>query len=230
MHLLASNVIKYSLFAISLAHLGGCGGPSAEDETSSAPTVDIISRPEVSLDPPSSVDPEGVRLLRAGKPIYLGDSEDKVFTTFGRPPRTTDFFEEPPITGEEYQARGWQGSGEGFGAIFLRDRLVLAQQTLEKVSEVTVLEIETEYDEAHRGLPMTLIPGKYGSYRFWTKGDTRAMLVKSQGRRGQVSLTLVIGMVPIMDALRMSETAAREDLFAATRTLEEQQEQIPSSR
>lgn len=183
-------------------------------------TATITTRPEVVIEPLRAVETNGPGLIREERKLFLGELEDNVFAIFRKPSTGRDFFEEPPIVGSGYTARGWQTGVESFGAVFFAERMVLGQYTVDQASLETQLEVIKQYEEAFGRDAVQFVPGKYGAYRFWEDGNVRLMLVTSQGAKGVRSITVSIGHVNILNALRMNVESARVDLLEAARIID----------
>lgn len=225
----ACNATKFSALAISFCLIGcSSGGNAPAASAANQPPVETYTnsvRPNVTVSVPRSAYQTGLHLIRDGKKLYFGELEDNTFNIFRRPSRAQEFFEEPPITGDDYNAHGWQSPAEAFGAIFLQERLVLAQFTLERGSFDAVNDLVTELETENSAYSMTVVPGKVGTYRFWESDRVRLMSVVSFDGKGKSSLTIVLGDVQLMNALRMSQEAARQDLMEASRIFDQKQEQ-----
>lgn len=202
-----------------------CGCQPGNAPTQNIPSVETSpalggTRPEVVIEPFRSVETEAPYLIRQGKRLFVGELEDNVFSLFLKPASARDFFEEPPISGANYTARGWQTGVESFGAVFLGERMVLGQYTVDQASVETTQELITLYENALGSTSVQFVPGKYGTYRFWQRGSVRLMLVTTQGVKGVRSVSVAVGHFRLMDGLRMDATSARLDLTEAARLID----------
>lgn len=230
MHQRVSRATRYCLLAVSAGLLlAGCGSKQKSAEEAEAPSVESPyssgTRPEVKVVLPRESEMHALSMGRSGRSIRIGDAEDRVFSIFVKPNRASDFFEEPPIQGDEYLSRGWQSQAESFGGIFLRGQLILGQYMVEKLPADSIEELMMEVSRDQGDLSYEEVPGKYGRYRFWQSGSDRLMAVVTTDVKGQSSFTLVLGISNVMDALRMNVDGARQDLMSATQLLDQAQSQ-----
>lgn len=164
---------------------------------------------------------ESLSIVRSGVHVYLWQTQDQIFERVPRPRIGNDFFEDPPITGEDYTCRGWESGAESFAGIFLHDRLVLGLYSLENVGREVIDSKVDEYTRLYEPMQPTLVPAESGSYWFWERGNSRIMIVNTLDSKGQHHLTIALGAIKMMDALRMNVKCARQDLFDAHTILTE---------
>lgn len=154
-------------------------------------------------------------LLKGTAKLTLFSTEDEAFRVFPRPSNGFDFFEEAPLTGENYVAKGWQSKVEAFGVVLLRNKVVLAHYTLENADFDTIQSAVREYEAAFGRPAEPTVPGELGSYWFWESGSVRMMIATNKDAKGKSILVLTLGDLDIMNALRMSPEGARQDLVEA---------------
>lgn len=212
-----SRSIAFAL--LSSAVLAGCGaGPS---------TIDVTTgpvKPTVRLARVSSVDDSGLFLPRGNSRVRFGDTEERVFNVFAKPTGATDFFEDPPVEGEDFSSHGWQGSQEGFAAILLGNRMVMGLYTMERASQDTIGDLVNNLTESFKPVEATFVPSGNGTYWFWDQGRVRVMLCTFTDVKQKTSLALALGDADLMDATSMSPSAARQDLLEASQILRAAQE------
>ena len=112
--------------------LSGCA-PSGFD-----PGSMVAEKPSVQVSTGWSLDEHAPYLIHGDSLLRLHASEEDAFRVFPRPRGAYDFFEEPPLEGDNYVAKGWQSNAEGFGVLMVRNRVVLALQTLDNVDADTI--------------------------------------------------------------------------------------------
>lgn len=219
---LAFRSIVFSLW-ISALVLVGCGpeGAAALDAEAIAP-----EKPTVQVSTQWTPAEDAPLLLNGDSRLRIHASEEEAFRAFPRPRGAFDFFEEPPIEGDDYTAKGWQTNAEAFGVLLLRNRMVLGLYTLEGADGDTVAEKVRLYEEG-MGRPPSVVPGEIGSYWFWESGQTRLMITTSRDAKGKSQLAVALGDVAIMNALRMSPDAARQDLVEARSRLQGRLNEAP---
>jgi hypothetical protein len=146
--------------------------------------------------------------------LFVGDSQDQVERLYPRPPGSFDFRELPPAFQQPYRADGWETPEVGFGALYYESRLAEAMRSEQNITEQDVLSTEADYQES-LGKPSEVFPGVHVMYWFWEDSahNQRLMICAVQDKRDakRFDLTTSVGDVVVMDALRMSPAAARED-------------------
>lgn len=163
-------------------------------------------------------DPVGTRfgLAQYGQLLKVGDPLERGFEVFERPPRATSFSDMPEPFAPPFQAEGWETSGSGFGMIGLQGRVAAAMVTYERTDPSRLERTLDDYRDLFG--PETLTKETaMGSYRFWEEGDQRLAIVGSQDSQGRQSVTVALGLIPVMDHLRLSPEAAQEDMAEAER-------------
>lgn len=165
---------------------------------------------------PTNLDGKHLRLLHQNSALYVGDDQSRAFQVFAAPLGSTDVSELPDGWDKEhYRVRGWEKDKDGFGVILMDDAVVLAMFTSERKSEPDVKSILEDYEDILGQPNSPPIQKGDTTYRFWERDRQRLMIctmnIKGEGYR----VTRALGAVDVMDPLRMSEAAAKEDAVQA---------------
>lgn len=175
----------------------------------------LMEKPVVKLSTQRFAEIGDPFLIKGSAKLSLFATEDEAFRVFPRPANGFDFFEESPITGENYVAKGWQSKVEAFGVVLLRGKVVLAHYTLENADFDTIQSMVTDYERAFARSAEPTVPGELGSYWFWESGRVRMMIATNKDAKGKSILVATLGDIDVMSALRMSPEGARQDLVEA---------------
>ncbi len=195
----------------------GCG----PEGTQQMPVeVALPEKPRVEVATQRVVPDDVPFLLNGENRLRIFGTEEEAFSVYPRPRGGFDFFEEPPIEGDEYVAKGWQTSKEAFGVVLLRNRVVLALYTLDGSEVTSAPEKVQKYTEAF-GRDPEIVPGDPAGYWFWESGEVRLMICSSRDSKNQDQMVIAFGDGDVMDALRMSQIAARQDATEARAKLNE---------
>ena len=163
---------------------------------------------------PSSLEQGRLRLLHQGHALYVGDDQSRIFDIFGPPPGASDVADLPEGWDQDhYRVKGWEKGKDAFGAIIVKDNVALAMFTSEGKSPLEFKAILNDYDDV-LGEPTLKIDGVM-SYRFWNSKTQRLMVSSVRLENDTYRITQAVGAFEVMDALRMSETAARADILKA---------------
>lgn len=220
----ASNVFGFFVLISLLWAVAGCDGGA----TPVSPQDLVAEKPEVTnLSTQWTPADDAPVMINGDQRLRIHDTEEAAMRVFPRPRGAFDFFEEPPVEGDDFVAKGWQSNAEAFGMLLLRNRIVLALYTLENVDTELLASKLTKYEEGLIPLTPSAVPGDVGSYWFWESGRTRLMMVHSRDAQGRGQLVVALGDTEIMDALRMAPGAARQDLTEARTRLQRQIEGEP---
>lgn len=202
--------------------VAGCGGPSKEGsvfasdpnapeatDTAVDPTGTKTSAPQ---GPPDFTRRSRLALLGPGRRLRVGDPATQALEFFDRPARTFVLRDRPPAFPEEYRSKGWESEKESFAILSYENRVVLALYTLQGADERTLQEDFLDvYMGAYDFLQPTVVPpGPSARYWFWEDDGHRLMICAARGRAG-LTVSLALGDVSAMDALRMSPSAALVD-------------------
>jgi len=198
--------------SVSLAVLAVALTGCADDALPKNIGVAAPEKPNLQVSVQWTPDSSAPVLINGDRNLRIHSTEDQAFEVFARPKNGFDFFEESPITGDDYVAKGWQSSVESFGVLSLRNKVVLAMYTLDYTSADQLSEKVRLYQEAFPTIEPSVLPGDKASYWFWEVGRVRLMICASQDTKRKQQLVIALGDTDVMDALRMSTDAARLDL------------------
>jgi hypothetical protein len=153
----------------------------------------------------------------AGDLIHIGNTLDDVDKIVRVPTGSGEFRELPPGFEQPYTAKGYENAQGGFGAIYYESHLAQATSHEDNLTLPQVDSTVKAYEKL-MGVPRTEIPGNLVKYWFWedlAQGQ-RLMLCAVQNRKDvrRFDLTCALGDSKVMDQLRMSPAAAREDRLA----------------
>ena len=199
------------LASISLA-LIACG---PEGSTGLEPDSIVADKPHVKISTAYVPDEHAPVMISGDNRLHVHASEEDAFRVFPRPKGAFDFFEEPPIEGDNYIAKGWQSNIEAFGILLIRNKLVLALHTLDNADQETLTDKLKVYEEAFDPIKADVVPGDSAQYWFWESGQVRLMICMSRDANSRSQLVTALGDNEVMNALRMSRTAASQDLTEA---------------
>lgn len=205
--------ILAALIAVSLA---GCGAPPQSPATSVAPPIRFPGK----VAAPESLAPTDLALFSDTGRLRVGDSLEEATRVFPSPHGMVGPKELPPGFGPEFRARGYETREEGLGLILMDNRVAIALRRLENLEFPAVQEIVANFKE-NFGEAQESVSGARIDYRFWSKEDQRLMLCTAPDRNDptRFDVSMAVGPTSLMDALRMSYPAAREDRAVAERTL-----------
>lgn len=201
-----------SLLALAGLLLSGCAAP--EKITLEGEPAEPL--PELRVVMPEDRWATRLGLAEGGSLLKVGDEMDRGFEVFEKPPRATTFSDMPEPFTPPFQADGWETSGAGFGMIGYRGQVAAAMLTYDRTDPSRLDRILEDY----RGLfgpEQSVVESVTGSYRFWQEQDQRLAIVGYRDSRGRLTVTVALGLVPVMDRLRLSPEIARQDLDAAER-------------
>ncbi len=201
------------LIAISLS---GCGSPQPVAKTPAAPPIRFAGK----VTPPESLAPTDLALFSETGRLRVGDSLDEATRVFPSPHGMVGPKELPPGFGQEFRARGFESREEGLGLILMDNRVALALRRLENRAFPEVQDLVAEFKVSF-GEAQESVAGARIEYRFWEIEDQRLMLCTAPDKNDptRFDITMAVGPINLMDALRMSYPAAREDRAVAERTL-----------
>lgn len=206
--LLACKSIAFSLL------ISGCA-PSGFD-----PGSMVANKPTVQVSTGWSLDEHAPYLIHGDSILRLHSSEEEAFNAFPRPRGAYDFFEDPPLDGDSYVAKGWQSGAEGFGIVLVRNRVVLALQTFDNVDADTASQTLQLYEQAMAPTVPEVVPSELASYWFWETGQARLMVCQTTDSKHKNQLVVALGDADVMNALRMSRPAASQDIVEARAKLQ----------
>lgn len=158
-----------------------------------------------------------VTLRHGSREVRLGGDPGEVERAFDPPSRTFPIGELPFEEGE-LTVTGWQSANEGLGIISREGRVVLVLHTFERASERLADDLIDQYGALSRNLH-TEIQGDNVRYWFWQDNRQRLMLVRHRDRRGNLHVTVALGVIELMNVLRMDPDSAQEDADRADELL-----------
>ncbi len=158
-------------------------------------------------------------LLNEGRRVAVGDEFREALEVF-RPGRRVKAFELrdlPASLGPEFAPRGWETDSEGFGLVVYGERVAAAVRTVSGRSESEMMDAAEAYGRLYRRLQPVEVAGQTSRYWFFESGNQRLMVCGARTHKGNWTVTLAVGLNPVMDALRMSPARAKEDALRAAR-------------
>lgn len=209
------NIALLGLISLGLAACGPQGSAGIDPESM------IAEKPKVKVSL-GWIPEEGAPMMVNGdNRLHLHASAEDAFRAFPRPKGAFDFFEDPPLEGDTYVAKGWQNNVEAFGVLLVRNKVVLALRTIDNADAELVSTKLRTYEEAFAPAKPDLVPGEFASYWFWELGQARLMICNSHDAKMKGQLVIALGDVDVMNALRMSRPAASQDLTEARTRLKD---------
>ena len=201
--------------------LAGCG--EASHATAANPVRHVTTAPA-----PDFARDHHLALLgdRANDILFVGDSEDQATKFYHAPPSAYAVRELPQGFEAPYHAESWTSSVTGiqskdFGVIFYDTRIALAMFHETGITATDVNQTEADYEKEF-GKPTEKISGTKVHYSFWEDPVTneRLMICAVQDRKDaeRFDLTNAVGNELVMDALRISVSAANDDKQAVEKT------------
>lgn len=169
-----------------------------------------------------SVDALGSHLrIHSGDTIVgIGQLDETVFRgDFAKPPKATNLTELPPGFDESFSTSGWETFKRNLAGVFKDGRLVLLLDNQDQTAAGEAEGQEAKYERIY-GLPTTTASSGSTRYKFWEDGPVRLMTVVSSGADGE-SFVVALGLVSVMDRLRMDPDSARIDALKADEVLKE---------
>lgn len=183
----------------------GCGAPS------SSPTG-VPARKVEQVEAPPSLSPTDLAMITGQARLKVGDSAEDADRAFPTPPNAFPFKELPPQFNGLYRAKGFETATGGFGAVFYENRIAAMVYRMENITPGEVQASVHDHELAFGG-PNQTLPGMGIQYWFWFKEDHVLMVcaVPDREQPEKFDLTIGLGQQVVMDALRMSYRAAKED-------------------
>lgn len=192
--------------------LAGCSGSEAARSNAgvAATPVPTVAAPQ---------------LLRGGKlgiiprkseseDLSVGDSQDRVDRLFPVPKSSYPVRGLPPGFQPPYRADGFETPTIGFGVIYYEGVVAQAMYRELGITQADVMTTVSDYTDVF-GPPTDSIPGTKVSYWFWAdQKNSQRLMICAVGEIKDAKrwdLTTAVGEDILMDPLRMSPTAAKED-------------------
>lgn len=202
-------------FAFTALVGGGCSRSEPVAQKATVPPIRFGGKVEV----PSSLAPTDLALISESGRLRVGDSLEEAGRAFP-PPDSFGLKELPPGFGTGFRARGFETRDEGLGLILVDNRVAIAVRREENVKVERIEDVVKSFVRQF-GEPDESVSGARIEYRFWNKEDQRLMLCTAPDRADPThfDVTMAVGVMTLMDALRMSYPMAREDRAMAERAL-----------
>ncbi len=164
---------------------------------------------------------------RANDVLFVGDSEDQAAKFYHPPPSAYAVRELPQGFEPPYHAESWTSGGplgsesKDFGVIYYDTKVAMAMFHEMGITATDVNDTEADYEREY-GAPQQKVSGNKMHYWFWDDPNTneRLMICAVQDRKDpqRFDLTTAVGNELVMDALRMSPSAANDDRQAVEKT------------
>src|SRR5579862_1469390 len=213
------------LFLLALG-IAGCGEPTPPSQVAVVSPIKAATPPTHPLPVPDFAHLYNLGLLRASSSVRVGMNWDEALAVFAEPKGSFEGSDLPvsltqPDGNQAFEARSWQAKDEGFGAILRENRVTVAMDELDEVTQDRVNEILSQYtnefgqphifDKTGASVPSTLT-GTHVSYWFWQDGPAPdgqyLMLCATETGPSKFSVTCSIGWMPIMEDLGMAPDVA----------------------
>lgn len=200
------------LWAVSIGLiLSGC---SSNDQPK-PPVAESPSAPKqvVDVPVPALLDRPSLFINGDAGRVVLGMAEKEALAQFPKPTGASEVREPPPGLASTITASGWEGKSGGFAVLAKEGNVLLAMRTIDNVSKESVVDLREGYATAigNRIQPRDVGDDDAG-FRFWIDGQTQLMIVWSRDLKKRLSVSIALGSVPLMQALRMDERFAKLDL------------------
>jgi hypothetical protein len=206
-----STIGQMCMLGLVAVFLVGCPAPESTPKKAVAmPAIVLPKTVEAPADLRSTSD--SLALITESDPLFVGDSFEQVDKLFPSPAGSVPVKELPAAFGTEYEGRGYDAGSKSFGAIFYADKLALAMtyRSALKVAESSAI---TKSYHDRFGPPDISVGKGFISYSFWEKESQRLMMCVSTDEKTQLrNLTISVGHKNLMDALRMSDRHATNDV------------------
>ncbi|HWA82352.1 MAG TPA: hypothetical protein VG820_02890 [Fimbriimonadaceae bacterium] len=174
-------------------------------------------------------------LIRRSGTVRVGMNQEDAFAIFKQSPNSYEKSDLPAAFDSPYEANGWQSKDEGFGMILYKDRVVVAVDELDGLSEGHLAsDVVKPYTDAF-GPPQYFgdknevkagyLDGKYVRYWFWQAGDNSGdilMICATEVNTGKLNVAVAVGWNPAMETLRMTPNLAIDDQRGAERLIDRQ--------
>lgn len=194
--------------------MSGCGNKTPVAAVPpSAPDIDIARE----IIPPEK-DGLAIRtetpfygLLTKTDMIQVGHSQDFVERVMPSPAGSFPIRSLPPAFKPPFRAMGYESGGSSFGTIYFEDKLALAMSYSVNINPTGLRDLTARYITAF-GDPTVEIQQGMTHYRFWENASQRLMICSHMEPSNKYSVTEAVGHVNVMDALRMGQKQATNDV------------------
>ncbi|MBS1709518.1 MAG: hypothetical protein JSS65_12465 [Armatimonadetes bacterium] len=195
--------------------MAGCGvAPTEQASAKAAPKTTRDAAPKL----PDTVGGSKLYIVSDAARLNVGMDVDLVLNDaksggFRRPERSTSINRMPPGFDAAYRCYGWETPNRSFGVITRGREVVLALDTYERADQKALDDLSALFTTRF-GTP-TSINGTRVHYDFWQDGSDRLMLCSTLDEVGNLSFTVALGNVLLMDYFRMDSSSAIEDQTTA---------------
>ena len=203
--------MKIACWAGLAVVLAGC----SNDDLPKPPVADkpVVPTRKIDVPVPALLDRPSLYLTGEQGKVILGMPEKDALTMFPKPVGATEVREPPPILADTITASGWESKTGGFAVLAKEGSVVLAMRSIDNVSKETVIDLKASYAEAIGGrIKARDLGDDDAGFRFWLDGQTQLMIAWSRDLKKRLGVSIALGSVPVMQALRMDERFARSDL------------------
>lgn len=207
---LGSHTFPISLLAL-FAALAGCGDPEKID-LAPKPVFDIANKSK----PPEFGEATSIQLKNGPDALKVGDDVAASLGFFAKPKKAYEFRDLPNVFPPEFKSNGWENDVEGYGLISFDNRVAAAMRLLHKVDEARV-QNEITSIRYQSGRETETVTGRAARYWFWESGRHRQMVCAVPEGKDTFLLTIAIGELNTMNALRMNQRLAEADTKRADR-------------
>ena len=193
-------------------------GCSKENQTKEE--AKLLFKQNKTIRLPVEVKPSRFAIIEKEKTIHLGGTASSVLENYTAPANSINIKTLPLSLKAPLKAKGWDAEKEALALIVQDDRTAMIMYTLRDVSEEQIEQAEDQYKKAF-GEPIRNLPGIYSKYQFWQDANQRLMLLATLDSKKKWHLTFALGVIPIMNALRMNTKDAILDQEKAYKTLKD---------
>jgi len=146
---------------------------------------------------------------------------------FRKPDRAVLLKELPPGFGSGFNSVGWESPERTVSMVGREDDLVLALDAWSSISQEKHDDIISRYIFVY-GEPTAKIEKQSATYAFWDSGSVRLMICTVPETKDTFTVTSVLGLVSLMDRLRMNVDSAQRDAAAADEMLRSATAETPA--
>jgi hypothetical protein len=208
-------VSKALVLALALSGLGCAGPRDSVDETAQGTLAGRLGDPpDIQFGRQS-----GLGLINGRRLLQVGDPARGSEGFFEAPERSRELRDVPPGFEAKYRSRGWETASEGFGVLIYGDSIALAMRYYEHVQDEFFDELLDRYMRWFPKLAPVSSAARVARYWFVQSGNDRLMICAARTPAGELTATIVVGHVAVMDALRMSPQSAGVDTLRAEKLL-----------
>ncbi len=190
--------------------IAGCSLGKPESSFSKPSTSNSTNIPSFSVEAGQS----SLAIVHGTDKVSIGDPYFRWEEMFPRPNKSAFAIRElpKPLSGDGLLPIGWETPNKGFGAIRDGNKLVLAMIWESKVSHSEAAKISAEYDRYNQQLSSQVVAANGSHYTFWENNSIRMMLYVQKKGEDAYNVTLTLGQIDLMNAIRASAQQAQNDL------------------